>query len=92
MELDPFARKLMAQYLRRRERDLESLATLLRQSDFESIREIGHKLYGSGSTYGLDEVSRIGGELESAAKSGSSDEVEQVVDRLKSYLQGLSFP
>ena len=88
--MDPFARKLMAQYLQRRERDLDSLAASLRQSDFQSIREIAHKMYGSGSTYGLDEVSRIGGELENAAKSGSRDQVERVIDQLRSYLHDLN--
>lgn len=92
MESDPFARRLMDQYLHRREGDLERLAAALRNGDFATIKQIGHKLYGSGSAYGFDEISRLGGALEQSADDRKSDRADQLIDELRSFLRGLTVP
>lgn len=84
---DPFARHLMAQYLKRRGEELTELNTSLAEDDFDSIVLTAHKLYGSGSAYGLDEISRLGGELESAAGSRQAAKVAALLVELERYLQ-----
>jgi len=86
---DPFARRLMAQYLERREQELKALGSSLAEADFDAIALTAHKLYGSGAAYGLDEVTRLGGELETAARSGESGDVAMLLDELSCYLQHL---
>ncbi len=86
---DPFARRLMAQYLSRRGRDFEALTAALADSEFDTIRLIGHKLFGSGSAYGLHEVTRLGGELESAAQAQNSATIAALIGDLKRYVQRL---
>ncbi len=83
---DPFARRLMAQYLERRERELTALSLSLAAGDFDSIALTAHKLYGSGSAYGLDEISRIGGELEKAAGSRETAAVAALIQELDDYV------
>ena len=86
---DPFARRLMAQYLERRGRDFEALSSALADSDFETIELIGHKLFGSGSAYGLHEVTRLGGEFESAAQAQDSPRIVALIGEFESYVQQL---
>jgi len=86
---DPFARRLMAQYLERRERDLKALSSSLAEADFEAIALTAHKLYGSGSAYGLDEVTRLGGELEKAAQLRKPDQIASLLEDLRRYLRRL---
>ena len=84
---DPFARKLVGQYLQNREGDIGKLQDALRRDDFETIRVTGHNLYGSGSAYGLDEVSRIGANLEQAAEQQDSTGVARLVGELAEFLR-----
>ena len=84
---DPFARKLVGQYLQNREGDIGKLQDALRRDDFETIRVTGHNLYGSGSAYGLDEVSRIGANLEQAAEQQDSSGVARLVVELAEFLR-----
>ena len=60
---------LIPGFVHRKERDLEQLAVLLEHAEFDAIRNIGHRLKGSGAGYGFMSLSEIGGGLESAARS-----------------------
>lgn len=86
---DPFVRHLIAQYLKRRDEELSVLNSLLAEDDFEAIVLIAHKLYGSGSAYGLDEISRLGAKLERAAGVRESSEVAGLIAELERYLRQL---
>lgn len=79
----------MGQYLVRREQDLKSLGSSLAAADFDTIALTAHKLYGSGAAYGLDEITRLGGELEKAALAGEPGDIEALLDELGRYLQHL---
>jgi len=80
---DPFARRLLTQYLERRRSDLTRLRSALNDKDFSSIQLTGHNLFGSGAAYGLEEVSALGAKLEQAAKSEQSDRISDLVDELE---------
>lgn len=84
---DPFAKRLMVCYLKRRETDIESLRSNLAGEDFASIATKGHNLYGSGSAYGLDEVSRLGADLEKAANRGDAERIAQLIDALDAFIR-----
>lgn len=86
---DPFARHLMAQYLERREHELTTLNSFLANEDFDAIVLTAHKLYGSGAAYGLDEISRLGGELESAAELRETPRVATLIVQLEKYVRHL---
>lgn len=86
---DPFAKRLMAHYLGRREADLELMRAALAGGEFDRIRVTGHNLYGSGSAYGLDRVSELGNLLEQAAIARNSAQVRDVIDTLDAYLREL---
>jgi len=84
---DPFARKLVGRYLENREGDIVRLRGAVEQEDYDTIRVTGHNLYGSGSAYGLDEVSRIGANLEQAAGARDVVGIGRLIDELADYLR-----
>ncbi|MDH3337767.1 MAG: Hpt domain-containing protein [Gammaproteobacteria bacterium] len=83
---DPFARRLLNQYLERRKSDLTRLRVALSQKDFSSIQLTGHNLFGSGAAYGLEEVSALGKKLEQAAKSIQADRISDLIDELERFV------
>jgi len=83
---DPFARQLVGRYLEKRSADLGKLEDALSNEDFETIRVTGHNLFGSGSAYGLAEVSRIGKELETSAEAGDASAIAVLIRRLEAFL------
>jgi HPt (histidine-containing phosphotransfer) domain-containing protein len=83
---DPFARRLMVRYLARREDDVRLLREALARRDFDSIETKGHKLFGSGSAYGLDRVSELGAALEKTARKKNGDAVAELIERLEAFI------
>lgn len=86
---DPFARQLMARYLERRDSDVRNLRDALNDANFETIRVTGHNLFGSGSAYGLDEISRLGQRIERAAEQQDTAGLEALISELEAFLGAL---
>lgn len=80
---------LMANYLNNRHNEAKKLRPYLRDGDYEAIRRIGHQLKGSGSSFGIDELSEIGSRLESAAISADLSSLEFEMHRYEAYLEAL---
>jgi len=60
--------------------------TSLEKADFEAIRDIGHRMKGSGVSFGFDAVSEMGKSLEQAAKEKNGDEIQKKLKELIRYL------
>lgn len=86
---DPFAKRLMVRYLARRAADVDGLRANLASENFESIRTKGHNLFGSGSAYGLDQISELGADLEKAAKKCDSEQIGLLVDALDAFIRNV---
>lgn len=86
---DPFARRLVGRYLSHRKNDISKLQSALAESDFETIRVTGHNLFGSGSAYGLDEISYMGAGIEKAADDQDVVRIECLIDDLIRFLRKL---
>ena len=87
---DPFARRLLNQYLERRRADVARLRDALDASDFQSIEVSGHNLTGSGAAYGLETISHLGAALEKAAQSKHADRIREVLDQLEQFVVGVT--
>lgn len=86
---DPFARRLILQYVDRRKADTDYLRSALVNGYFDSIQVTGHNLSGSGSAYGLGRVSELGAGLEKAAKARNTAEISRLIDELDNFVNGL---
>lgn len=79
----------MARYLERRGSDVDNLRDALDATNFETIRVTGHNLFGSGSAYGLDEISRLGEKIEKAAEQRDAAGLEALISDLEVFLGAL---
>ena len=86
---DPFARRLLSQYVRRRTDDLAAMRAALDEGRFEDIRLAGHNMSGTGAAYGLEKVSELGAGLEFAAEAKHAGQIEKLIAELESYIGNL---
>ncbi|OEF98393.1 Hpt domain-containing protein [Desulfuribacillus alkaliarsenatis] len=77
---------LIPGFLENRYRDIRALKEKLEYNDYQSIAITGHSMKGFGAGYGFDEISKIGAELEQAAKQGQSLEVAKKITEFEDYM------
>ncbi len=65
----------------------EAIGTALEKADFEAIRDIGHRMKGSGKNFGFDAISEMGKSLEQAAKEKNRDEIQKKLKELIRYIE-----
>lgn len=82
-------RELIPGYLENRRKDIVAIRQALAGNDYETIRSLGHKMKGSGGGYGFDAITKLGHDLEAAAKSERAEEIAGLNDALVSYLERL---
>lgn len=56
--------------------------------DFEGLKFFGHKLKGSSAHYGYDSLSEWGKELEDCAVSGEEIKCQELVGKIKHFIEG----
>jgi HPt (histidine-containing phosphotransfer) domain-containing protein len=87
--VDARLRSVVPGYLESRRRDVRSILDALERSDYETIRELGHKMNGTGSSYGFSRVTQLGAAVESAAKEQNSAEIRSRIMDLSRYLDAV---
>ncbi len=76
-------------YLQNRIRDLDVLKDALNRKDYDSIAKLAHKTKGTAGGYGFMELGELAKSLERAAKSGGSMEANEVLEKMKDYLESV---
>ncbi len=87
--IDADLEDLIPGFLDNRKKDVEKVRMAMSNSDFASVQSIGHSLKGVGGGYGFHEISRIGAEIEQAAKANSVEEMNAGAAELDEYLNNL---
>jgi len=86
VNVDAELRDLIPRYLANRGKDVETATAALVRGDFELIGCMGHNMQGSGCSFGLDELSAIGTDIERAAKAADHVEIARQLNRIEDYL------
>lgn len=84
--VDKDLEELIPGFLQTRHDDVTSITAALEAGDWGTVYILGHSMKGSGGGYGFDEISVIGGIIETAAKTEDAAEVKTGVARLADYL------
>lgn len=87
--VDDAVRELMPDYLRRRAQDVRDIADAVATGRFDSVAFIGHRMSGTGSTFGLPQLSELGGKLEIAGKKRDAGAVGTLLRALQDLLAAL---
>jgi len=70
-------RALVAQYLVKRRVDVQRIYNCLNLGKLKEVASIGHNMKGTGVGFGLPDATKIGLNLEMAAKSGDVSAIRQ---------------
>lgn len=83
---DPDTAPLVPAFLENRREDVLAMRSLLEQGAFANIESVGHKMKGTGRSYGFETISRIGSDIEFAAHKQDAATVERLLTGLDQYL------
>jgi HPt (histidine-containing phosphotransfer) domain-containing protein len=78
---------LIPVFLANRRKELETLRSALAASDFEQLRQLGHRMRGVGNSYGFEQVSTLGKEIEDGARTGDKATLERNIAAYGDYLE-----
>jgi CheY-like chemotaxis protein len=84
---DARLRAVIPGYLDNRRADVRAIAAALERSEFESIRDAGHKMSGTGLGYGFARISEIGSAIEKAAEERNATGIRTLVAELATYVE-----
>lgn len=90
VEIDQELMPVVPEYLESRRRDCAEIQRLLASDGMKCIQIMGHRMKGSGGSFGFDEISEIGEALETAAQAADAAGIGSAVKRLEKYLARVS--
>jgi len=77
---------LIPTFFKNRTKEVETLRAALASGDFEQMRQLGHRMKGVGNSYGFEQVSVIGKQIEDAAKASDRATLEARLAEYADYL------
>ena len=80
---------LIPGFLDRREREITDLRELTEAGNYVAIKDIAHKLKGTGTGYGFTTITDIGAALETAALAGDERQTKMLVEQLSAIVNEL---
>ncbi|MBF0606098.1 MAG: Hpt domain-containing protein [Candidatus Magnetobacterium sp. LHC-1] len=84
---DEDLREIIPQYLSRRRDEIADMKKAMADNDMEKLRDMGHKLKGSGGGYGFDYLTEVGMIIEKAAKAADTTTLATHVQQLAEFLE-----
>src|SRR5467141_3842786 len=77
---------LIPAFLRNRSKELETLRMALAAADFEQLRQLGHRMRGVGNSYGFQQISELGKQVEDAAIAGDRTSIAASIAEYSDYI------
>ncbi|MCJ7579754.1 MAG: Hpt domain-containing protein, partial [Candidatus Aminicenantes bacterium] len=91
IKIDESILDLVPTYLGNRRSDIKKINTALEADDISIIESLAHKMKGSGTSYGFEQISLIGKLMESAAKVNDRNEIQFLVHKLQLFLEKVRY-
>jgi HPt (histidine-containing phosphotransfer) domain-containing protein len=83
---------LIPDYLANRRADVRSLRIALAAEDFATVATLGHRMKGSGASFGLPRVSKLGQRLEDAGQHENESKARKATEELDRLIDSLAQP
>lgn len=87
--VDPELKPIMGRYMEIRRQEQDLLETALKQGDLESVRQLGHKLKGTGTSFGFDQLTDWGEAIEFAGRDRDHDRAAKVAAEVRFFLDNV---
>ena len=82
LEIDPLLADLVPGYVREKRRQIGDLRRLIADHDMDRVKRIAHDIKGTGSAYGIPDVTRLGRALETAGQQRDEGGAAVLVEEL----------
>lgn len=89
VKVDEDLEEIMPRYLEIRHKELIELEEAVRVKNFDNIRMLAHKLKGTGSAYGFEELTRLGKIIEDKASEKIMEDVPESTAKIRKYLENV---
>ena len=89
MTVDAMLEPIMDRYMELRMEELAQMEEAITAGDDETVRMLGHRLKGTGSSYGFERLTELGADLEDAGKVGDMQLAEKLAAEVRSYLENV---
>jgi signal transduction histidine kinase/CheY-like chemotaxis protein len=86
IQVEPDLADVVPAYLEKRRADVAVYRKALAAADFDTIRSLGHKMKGTGGSYGFARLTEMGAALETAAAQSDAAAVEDTLNELTHFL------
>lgn len=87
--VDPMLEPVMDRYFEIRYDELDQMEQALAEDDAEVIALLGHRLKGSGSSYGFVRLTELGAVIEAAAREGKLENARNPLAEVRRYLDAV---
>lgn len=77
---------LIPTFMKNRHKEIETLRAALAAGDMEQLRRLGHRMKGVGTSYGFEQVSELGKQIEDGAKATDRPGLEARIAEYTDYL------
>ncbi|HVP09009.1 MAG TPA: Hpt domain-containing protein [Burkholderiales bacterium] len=77
---------LVPTFMKNRGKELDALRAALAVGDLEQMRQLGHRMKGVGNSYGFEQVSQLGKQIEDGAKADDRTTLEKRLAEYADYL------
>ena len=79
----------MGRYMEIRRRELDELEAAIADRDSESVRLLGHKLKGTGASFGFDHLTEWGALIELAGRDEDLDQAATVTEEVRHFIENV---
>lgn len=87
--VDPMLEPVMDRYFEIRYNELDQMEQALAEGDADTIALLGHRLKGSGTSYGFVRLTELGAIIETAARAAKLDDAREPLVEVRSYLDAV---
>ena len=77
---------LIPTFMTNRNKEVETLRTALGAGDMEQLRQLGHRMKGVGNSYGFEQISVLGKQIEDGARAKDHAGLEARIGEYTDYL------
>lgn len=86
LDIDPMLADLVPGYVREKRRQMADLRRLVTDGDMDSLKQIAHNIKGTGASYGIPDVTRLGRAIETAGQQGDAPVASSLIEELDALL------
>lgn len=77
---------LAEMYVGAKKKEIPDYREALAKNDMKTIKDLSHKMKGTGASYGFDYLTEVGAAIEQASLIGDAVTVESLIDKFEEHI------